>query len=79
MVTIVESAGMMRIFYGSEKGPLTARGSNQVNLLDFAFRYPTWHTYREDKPTLRAIQGLEARGSIIVNRQTKQFRVNMQH
>lgn len=79
MYSIIQSAGALRIFYGSEKGPLTARGSNQVNLLDFAFKFPFWHTYREDRPTLRAIQGLEARGSIIVNRQTKQFRVNMQH
>lgn len=69
----------LRIYHGSEKGPLTARGSNQCNLLDFAFRFQTWHTYREDKATLRAVQGLEKRGSIIVNRQTRQFRVNFNH
>jgi len=75
MTTIIESAGAMRIYTGRAQ-PFTARGSNQINLLDFAFKFQTWHTYKNDKPNLRAIEGLERRGSIIVNRQTQQFRIN---
>lgn len=65
----------LTIYTGSGK-PFVAVGSNQVNLLKFAYRYQNWHTYRIDKPTLRAIEGLERRGTIIVNRTTKQFRIN---
>ncbi len=75
MDTFVQSQGMLCIYTGRTQ-PFTARGSNQINLLDFAYRFQSWHTYREDRPTLRAIEGLERRGSIIVNRQTKQFRIN---
>lgn len=75
MDTFVGNHRTLRIYTGRAQ-PYTARGCNQVRLLDFAYRYPFWHTYGTNTATLRAIQGLERRGSIIVNRETQQFKIN---
>lgn len=75
MDTFVKKQGTLRIYTGRAE-PFTARGANQINMLDFAYKYQSWHTYGRDKATMRALEGLERRGSIIVNRQTQQFRIN---
>lgn len=67
---------MKLAIYHGKATPLVAVGKHQVNLLDFAFKYPTWHSYTDDKATLRAIAGLTKRGSIITN-QHNQFIVNI--
>ena len=63
-----------KVFHGKEK-PLKAVGKNQSRLLEFAAKYPCWHSYATDKATLAAINGLEKRGSIVVDRNTKQFAI----
>jgi hypothetical protein len=63
------------IYYG-KKEPLTAVGRHQVNMLEFAYKYQGWHSYSEDKTTLRALNGLLKRGSIIIN-EHKQFKINL--
>lgn len=63
------------IHHGTEK-PLVAVGVHQVALLDFAFKYPTWHYHATDRNTQRAIDGLLARGSIQKNGHG-QFKVNL--
>ena len=75
MDTFVETQGTLRIYTGRSQ-PFTARGCNQIRLLDFAYKYQSWHTYGTDKATMRAVEGLERRGSIIVNRATQQFKLN---
>jgi hypothetical protein len=60
-----------KIFHGDEK-PLTAVGEHQCRLLAFADRYPGWNTYAKDRATLRAIEGLKRRGSILTN-ENRQF------
>lgn len=57
----------LKIYHGKEN-PLIAIGKNQVRLLSFAAKYPSWHYHANDKATLRAINGLIARGSIVKNR-----------
>ena len=64
----------LKIYHGAA-APLTAGGKHQVRLLGFAERYPGWHSYANDRATLRAIAGLERRGSIIVSRDTRQFAI----
>lgn len=76
MDTIVRASGRLRIYTGRDK-PFAARGVNQINLLEFAYKYQTWHTYKQDKATVRAVDGLERNGSIIVDRATQQFKINM--
>lgn len=47
-------------------------GENQCNLLDFAFKYPGWHTFAKDRATRNAVAGLVRRGLIEV--QGRQFK-----
>jgi hypothetical protein len=63
------------IFYGNSK-PLTAVGKYQVNMLQFAEKYRGWHSYASDKTTLRALNGLIKRGSIVINN-NQQFKINI--
>jgi hypothetical protein len=65
----------MTIYHGTAS-PFVAIGKNQCNLLDFAFKYQSWHSYSNDNKTLKAIDGLLKRGCIIVN-QYNQFKINM--
>lgn len=65
----------LEIFHGKEK-PLTAVGSNQVRLLEFAFKYPKWHSYYDNAANRKAVAGLLKRGSIVVN-EFNQFKINM--
>ena len=51
----------LTIYNGSAK-PMIAIGKNQCNLLDFAFKYQTWHSFKNDKPTLHTINRLQAKG-----------------
>lgn len=51
----------MTIFYGANK-PIKAIGKHQVKALDFAYRFPCWHTYSQDKATKRAILALAKKG-----------------
>lgn len=63
------------IYHGKEK-PLIAVGKNQVNMLEFAFKYPTWHTFSDNTTTRKAVAGLVKRGAIVVN-EFNQFKVNI--
>ena len=63
-----------KVYHGAAK-PLTAVGKRQVHCLRFAAEYPGWHSFARDRETVRAIAGLERRGSIIVNRKFRQFRI----
>ena len=65
-------AQTVTLHYGG-KSPIVAIGKNQVNLLDFAFRFKCWHTYKKDRATLRAINALEKKGCLIVDRNSEQF------
>lgn len=65
----------LTIYHGTIK-PFIAIGKNQCNLLDFAFKYQGWHSYAEDKPTLKAISGLLKRGCIVLN-EHNQFKINL--
>jgi hypothetical protein len=63
----------LSIYHGTAQ-PFTATGKNQCNLLDFAYKYPGWHSYSSDKPTMRALNGLIARNCIVIN-EHNQFRI----
>ena len=65
----------MKIYHGKIE-PLTAMGKHQTNLLMFAYDNPTWHTYKNDKRTINAINGLLKRKSIIIN-EYNQFKINL--
>lgn len=65
----------LTIYHGTVT-PFVAIGKNQCNLLDFAFRYPEWHSYSNDNKTLNAINGLIKRGCIVIN-QYNQFKINL--
>jgi hypothetical protein len=65
----------LTIYHGTVT-PFVAVGKNQCNMLEFAFKYPSWHSYTNDKITLKALNGLLKRGCIIVN-QYNQFKINM--
>jgi hypothetical protein len=64
----------LTIYHGTSK-PLIAVGKYQVNMLQFAEKYQGWHSYANDKTTLRALNGLLKRGSIVINNHN-QFRIN---
>jgi hypothetical protein len=64
----------LAIYHGTSK-PLIAVGKYQVNMLQFAEKYQGWHSYANDKTTLRALNGLLKRGSIVINNHN-QFRIN---
>lgn len=55
----------LTIFYGAAK-PAVAYGKNQSNLLEFAHKYPGWHTFGKDRAARKAIAGLVRRGLIEV-------------
>ena len=55
----------LTIYYGGAK-PMIAIGKNQYNLLDFAFKYPQWHSFKNDKATIHAINRLHTKGYIEV-------------
>lgn len=63
----------LTIYYGASK-PAVAVGVNQCHALEFCQRYAGWHSYKTDRATLRALKGLERRGHIEINQETKQFR-----
>jgi hypothetical protein len=65
----------LTIYHGTVT-PFVAVGKNQCNMLEFAFKYPSWHSYTNDKQTLNALNGLLKRGCIIVN-EYNQFKINM--
>lgn len=62
----------LTIWHGREK-PIKAIGKNQTKLLDFAFKYQGWHSFSDDRPTLRAVKALVKKGCLEVN-QYQQFR-----
>ena len=62
--------------YTGHRKPLHAVGRNQCRLLEFAHNCQgSWHTYATDRATLRAVNGLERRGSIVVDRESNLFRI----
>lgn len=65
----------LKIYYGGEN-PYVAFGKNQSKALEFAFKFPTWHSYGKDRATKAAINGLERRGSIVVDRENCMFKIN---
>lgn len=56
----------LKVYDGSAR-PKTAVGKNQCHLLEFATKYYGWHTFAKDRATLRAVEGLVRRGSIVVS------------
>lgn len=60
------------IYYGAAK-PIKAVGKNQCHLLEFAEKYPGWHSYAKDRATLKALEGLKRKKCIETN-QHGQFR-----
>lgn len=46
---------------------MKAVGKHQVRLLEFANKYPQWHSYTTDRTTLRVVQALELKGYIKTN------------
>lgn len=62
-----ESEGVMKltVFDGTGK-PKRAVGPHQCRLLQFATEYPGWHSFRQDRVTRRAVEGLKRRGAIVV-------------
>lgn len=73
--TIEATIMKLTIFDGSIT-PFVAIGKHQCNLLDFAYKYPSWHYHGTDKSTMRALNGLIARNCIVIN-EHNQFRINM--
>ena len=66
----------LTIYHGTDK-PFKAIGKHQCNLLDFAFKYPTWHYYNEScKATKKAIDKLVSKNVIILN-SFNQFKINL--
>jgi len=64
------------IYHGTEK-PFRAVGKHQCNLLEFAFNHQCWHTFSKDQTTKKAIDGLERRGAIVVDRKLSMFKINL--
>lgn len=62
----------LTIYYGGNK-PMIAIGKNQCNLLAFAEKYRTWHSFKNDKATIHAINRLHEKGYIEVIQD--QFRI----
>lgn len=62
----------LTIYHGTTT-PIKAIGKHQVKLLDFAYRYPQWHTYSTDRNTLRALKSLQSKCCLLVN-EYNQFR-----
>jgi hypothetical protein len=61
----------LTIYTGNIK-PMIAIGKNQCNLLEFAYKYPGWHTFKQNRSTLNAVRALEKKGYItIINDQFK--------
>lgn len=52
--------------YHGKANPIKAVGKNQCNLLDFAFKYKGWHTYKQDKATKAAVTALQSKGCLEV-------------
>ena len=53
------------IHHGTAK-PMRAIGANQCRLLQFAEKFPGWHTFKQDRATVRAIKALQAKGYLEV-------------
>lgn len=49
-------------------------GRHQLRLLQFAIRYPGWHSYGTDPITVRVVRSLESLGLIETN-EFRQFRL----
>jgi len=65
----------LTIYHGT-KIPFVAVGKNQCNLLNFAFKYPNWHSYKTDKATITALNGLLKHHAIVIN-DNGQFKINL--
>ena len=56
----------LEIHCGQSK-PLVAVGEQQCKALQFAAKYPGWHSFNvKCRSTVRAIKGLVRRGSVVV-------------
>lgn len=65
----------LTIYHGTAL-PFKAIGKNQCNLLNFAFKYQSWHSYSKDKPTLKALNALVEKGVLVIN-EFEQFKINL--
>ena len=63
---------MKLTIYDGHKTPMIAIGKNQCNLLEFAYKYPGWHTFH--KSAKNAIKRLQEKGYLEVV--DDQFRLN---
>ena len=55
----------LTIYYGAAK-PMKAVGAIQCRLLAFAEKYRVWHTFKNDRSTMRSVKSLQAKGYLIV-------------
>lgn len=53
------------IYHGKGK-PIKAVGENQCNLLEFAENNKGWHTFKQDRATIRAVKALQLKGCLEV-------------
>lgn len=53
------------IYYGKAL-PIKVVGKHQCKLLSFANTYPGWHTFAQDRDTVRAVEGLKRKGCLEV-------------
>jgi hypothetical protein len=58
----------LTIYHGTST-PIKAIGKHQVKLLDFAYRlkHKGWHSYANDKTTIKAVEALVKKGYLIIN------------
>jgi hypothetical protein len=64
----------MKFYTGNIIGPIVTRGEYQTRMLDFALRYPGWHSVTKDRRTMRALDSLVKMRVIEHNPVTQQFR-----
>ena len=70
------SINTLTIHHGT-KTPFKARGEHQVALLEFAFKYQGWHSFKQDSATTKAVKSLEEKQCLVVDWKTKQFKINL--
>lgn len=55
----------LTIYYGRAT-PIRAVGRHQCRLLGFAEKYRGWHSFAQDKPTIKAVHALQRKGCLEV-------------
>jgi hypothetical protein len=58
---------MKLIIYHGKTTPIKAVGVNQCRLLAFAYKYPGWHTFKNDRATVNAVSRLAQKGYLMLS------------